>query len=250
MAPDMGERAGPSRSAPLPAHPPATRDAQAPAGLREPACGTWSDSALVAAVAVQDGDAYTELYRRHYASVAATTKMILGAGPACDDVVTGVFLAVWIAPQRFDARRGSLLSYLRMSARGRSIDLLRAESSRKRREQDELQTRAPRAPDASSDVLAFETSAELRRAVDVLPDAEREAIRLAYFGEMSYRTVALVLDEPEGTVKSRIRSALRHLREDARLRLDCDGRDDARGSVCRRGGEPAGHERNWGPGCT
>ena len=185
-----------------------------------PSCEAWTDAALMAAVALRDGDAYPELYRRHVASVMAATRMILGSGSECDDVVTSVFLTLWMSPERFDPDRGSLLSYLRMSARGRSIDLLRAETSRRRREQGTLHALRTPSPDTDAALLAFEASAELRRAVAALPAGEREAIRLAYFGEMSYQSVGLFLNEPEGTVKPRIRSGLQRLRTSGALGLD------------------------------
>lgn len=178
-----------------------------------PPCAKWSDGELMAAVSRRDEVAYSELYRRHVVSVAATTRMVLGQGPQGDDVVAGVFLGLWVAPDRFDASRGTLLGYLRMAARGRSIDLLRSEMSRKRREQHERDPGEGATPDFDAALLALETSEELHRAVAQLPPAEREAVRLAYFSGMSYRAVARHLGEPEGTVKSRIRSGLQHLRD-------------------------------------
>jgi RNA polymerase sigma-70 factor (ECF subfamily) len=138
--------------------------------------------------------------------------MVLGSRADCDDVVAEVFVRLWTSPGQFDPDRGSLLGFLRLRAKGRSIDILRCESNRKRREDNDAYSDNLPGPDVESTVIAAEAAAELARAIAALPASEQEAIRLAYFGGMSYRAVALHLEEPEGTVKSRIRVGLQHLR--------------------------------------
>jgi RNA polymerase sigma-70 factor (ECF subfamily) len=182
-----------------------------PRSKDEPECGDWSDAALVAAIAGKSEDAYTELYRRHRASVAAVTRMILADGPRCEEVVDDVFVDVWLSPEVFDAARGSLLSFLRLKARCRSIDVLRSERSRTRREERDSFAERATTPEVDAAALATERADELRQAVASLPAGEREAIRLAFFGGMSYRAVAVELNLAEGTVKSRIRKGLRRL---------------------------------------
>ena len=174
-------------------------------------CREWSDDALMAAVARHHTDAYAELYRRHWASVAATVRTVLGNGAECDDVVADVFVGIWMSPT-FDTARGSLLGFLRLRAKCHSIDVVRAETSRKRREQGGLSAERDPGEDVDSAFLAVETAAALRRAVGLLPAAERQAIQLAFYDGMSYRAVALHLNLPQGTVKSRIRRGLQRLR--------------------------------------
>jgi RNA polymerase sigma-70 factor (ECF subfamily) len=176
-------------------------------------CST--DGELASAILRRDTGAYEELYRRHAGSVRAAARLILGNRPECDDVVADVFVGLWTSPGLFDPTRGSLLGFLRLRAKGRSIDLLRSESSRRRRELHVHAAASP-APAADSSVLADESTAQLWLALGSLAAPEQEAIRLAYFGRMSYREVAVLLREPEGTVKSRIRQGLLHLR----LRLE------------------------------
>lgn len=175
-------------------------------------CGDWTDQQLVFAASESRDAAFAELFRRHSASVAAVARMFLGAANSgCDDVVAEVFAALWWAPERFDPDRGSLLGFLRVRARGRSIDLLRSESRRHRRERNnESNGTMHSAIDAQ--LIAAETRQDLLQAVSRLPETERAPIELAYFASMSYRAVACQLDLPEGTVKSRIRSGLQHLR--------------------------------------
>jgi RNA polymerase sigma-70 factor, ECF subfamily len=141
--------------------------------------------------------------------------MLLGSRADCDDVVAEVFVGLWTSPGKFDPDRGSLLGFLRLRAKGRSIDILRSESSRKRREDNDAYSDSPPGPEVDSTMIAAEAATELARAIAALPASEQEAIRLAYFGDMSYRAVARYLEEPEGTVKSRIRVGLQHLRSRA-----------------------------------
>jgi len=189
---------------------------------RDLAYEEWTDAALTAAIAGHDGRTYEELYRRHSRSVLAVARMILGNLPDCEDIVAEIFVGLWLLPGQYDPERGSLLSFLRMKARNRSIDLLRSSTARRRRELGELSTRRDVAPDVESAVLAREDVARLRRAVGLLPEIERESILLAYFAGMSYRAVALHLDLPEGTVKSRIRAGLRRLSMDCGAQLGCE----------------------------
>jgi len=175
-------------------------------------CASWSDKQLVFAAPEFRDVAFAELFRRHSASVGAVAKMVLGGNSGSDDVVAEVFAGLWFAPDKFDPARGSLLGFLRLRARGRSIDVLRSESSRQRREQHNEAVRTS-SPAIDVQLVAVEAGDTLRHAVSRLPEGERTAIELAYFGGMTYREVACQLDLPEGTVKSRIRSGLHRLRE-------------------------------------
>ncbi len=171
------------------------------------------DSALVSSLVLNDEAAFTELFRRHARSISAAARLILGNSTLCDDVAAEVFLALWLAPQAFDPNRGSLLGYLRMKAKGKSIDILRSETARARREYAETSERRE-LRDFDLDMMADESSIEVLKAIASLPSLEREPIELAFQQGMTYRTVAAYLRIPEGTVKSRIRAGLRHLRED------------------------------------
>ena len=123
-----------------------------------------------------------------------------------------MFVRTWRAPERFDAERGTMRAFLLAQVHGRAVDLLRAESARRAREEREA-LRSPRAEiDLEREIMQLTEAEAVRRALASLADGEREAIELAYFGGHTYREVAVMLEQPEGTVKSRIRAGLLRLR--------------------------------------
>ena len=103
-------------------------------------------------------------------------------------------------------------SFLLAQVHGRSVDLLRAETARRAREERDAFRSPTVDDDLEREVLDLTEAEAVRRALATLSDGEREAIELAYFGGHTYREVAVLLEQPEGTVKSRIRSGLLRLR--------------------------------------
>jgi RNA polymerase sigma-70 factor, ECF subfamily len=173
---------------------------------------TASDAALVVAIADQRQCALDEAYRRHAGAVLGLARRFVDDQAQAEEIVQEVFLRLWNDAGRYEPERGALRSFLLAHAHGRSIDLMRSEGARRRREEREARSSAR--PDYHLDlaVLDLATTECIRAALQRLPSGERGAIELAYFGEHSYREVAIRLDVPEGTVKSRIRSGLRRLR--------------------------------------
>jgi len=171
-----------------------------------------SDAALVVAIGRWREDALAEAFRRHAGAVHALARRVLRDGPTSEEVVQEVFLRLWRAPDRYDPARGSLRSYLLAQAHGRAVDLLRSDSARRRREEREALQSAEAGYDLEREIWDLAITDHLQRAVDTLPLDERQAIELAYFGGHTYREVAVMLSQPEGTVKSRIRSGLKRLR--------------------------------------
>jgi RNA polymerase sigma-70 factor, ECF subfamily len=173
-----------------------------------------SDAALVVAIGRWRQDALAEAYRRHAGAAFALARRLLNDRELAEEVLQEVFLRLWNQPERFDPERGSLRSYLLAHVHGRSVDLVRSESSRRRREEREARETAEHGVDIEREVLDLTLAEQVKEVVAGLPSDERKAIELAYFGGHTYRQVAVMLDQPEGTVKSRIRSGLRRLRED------------------------------------
>jgi|SRR6185437_262629 len=171
-----------------------------------------SDGQLVVAVGRYRQDALAEVYRRHGAAVYALAGRVLGDPAEAEDVTQEVFLRLWDQPDRFDPDRGNLRSYLLAQSHSRAVDLIRSRSARSRREQQDARSTATAGYDLEREVWDLALAEQVTRAVAGLPDDERQAIQLAYFGGHTYREVADLLRQPEGTVKSRIRLGLRRMR--------------------------------------
>lgn len=171
-----------------------------------------SDAGLVMAIARWRSDALAEAYRRHGGAVFALARRVTGDRTIGEEVVQEVFLRLWNQPDKFDPGRGSLRSYLLAQTHGRAVDILRSEGSRRRREENEARMAAEDGYDIDREVWDLALADQVREVMAGLPEDERKAIELAYFGGHSYRQVATMLDQPEGTVKSRIRAGLKRMR--------------------------------------
>ena len=166
------------------------------------------DAALVARVADGDRAALERLFDHYAGAVKSVAVRVLRDEGLAEDVVQDTFVQFWKAPERYQPDRGSLRTFLVTLAHRRAVDIVRSEVARTRREQQ------PPDPDHFSvedEVWSRSLSETVRNALDELAEGEREAIALAYFRGLSYVEVARSLGEPEGTVKSRIRSGMKKL---------------------------------------
>jgi RNA polymerase sigma-70 factor (ECF subfamily) len=173
-----------------------------------------SDAALVVAIGRWREDALAEVYRRHAGASYALARRLLNDRELAEEVLQEVFLRLWNTPERFDSERGSLRAYLLAQTHGRAVDLLRSETARRRREERDAREAPEFGDDIERQVVDMTVAERMKEVVATLPAEERKAIELAYFGGHTYRQVAVLLETPEGTVKSRIRSGLRRLRTD------------------------------------
>ncbi len=170
-----------------------------------------SDTELVGAIARGAHDALHEAYLRHGAQVHALARRVCSLSHA-DEVTQEVFLRLWQKPDRFEPGRGSLRTFLLTDAHSRAVDLVRSNTARKARESAEFLRRTTAGMDAEDTALARLAADDVWRLLSALDDGQRAAIVLAYFGGYTYREVADLLEQPEGTVKSRIRNGLARLR--------------------------------------
>jgi RNA polymerase sigma-70 factor (ECF subfamily) len=172
-----------------------------------------SDARLVTSIARYSEVALAEVYRRHGRAVYGLARRVLQDAAEAEDVTQEVFLRLWREPDRFDPERGTLRSFLLAHAHGRSVDVVRSSSSRRAREVREAARTARAEYDMEHEAWDLALADQVATAMGELTADERRAIELAYFEGCTYREVAQVLDQPEGTVKSRIRSGMRRLRD-------------------------------------
>jgi RNA polymerase sigma-70 factor, ECF subfamily len=170
-----------------------------------------SDEALVALVARADEEALAELYDR-FGRVAYGLALRIVRDPAlAEDAVQEGFLAVWRSAARFVAERAKASTWILTLTHRRAVDLVRKEQPRRAEPLDV-------APHESGDDTQEEAWLRLRRArvqeaLKQLPDKQREAIELAYYGGFTQSELADRLGEPVGTIKSRMFSGLSNLRD-------------------------------------
>jgi RNA polymerase sigma-70 factor, ECF subfamily len=131
-----------------------------------------------------------------------------------EEVTQEVYLDVWRHSARFDAQRGSAMSWLMTIAHRTAVDRVRASEASRRRDDAHATTHQ----DVEFDTTAESAQASLeaqrvRRALTTLTDAQRSAVELAYLGGYTHTEVARLLDLPLGTAKTRIRDGLIRLRD-------------------------------------
>ncbi len=171
-----------------------------------------SDANLVVAVGRWRQQALAEIYRRHGGAVHGLARRVILSDPPAEEITQEVFLDLWNHPEKFDAQRGTLRAFLLARTHGKSVDFVRSEMARKKREERTARETANAGYDVSHQVWDMAVAEQVQAALGALPDEMRLPIELAYFGGHTYREVAVMLQEPEGTVKSRIRSGLGRLR--------------------------------------
>jgi RNA polymerase sigma-70 factor (ECF subfamily) len=167
---------------------------------------------------LSDPATFARIYDEHARGVYAAAFRIVGSAAQAQDVTQDVFLKVWRRPRAFDARRGELGSYLRLMARSRALDLWR-EGQAAGRASDRLKLAVATSEGRVEDrpAAAAERAGEratVREALRHLPDAQREALVLAYWGGLTADQIAQRAHVPLGTAKSRIRLGLAKLREE------------------------------------
>ena len=171
-----------------------------------------TDAELMGRLVAGDAQALAAVYGRHGARVLAVANAVLRDRAAAEDVCQDVFVRLSGQPQRFDVGRASLATYLAVVAHGRALDRLRSDQARARREEQQARFAPSTSRDIGDQAVASSMASQVWMAVSALPVHEAEAVRLAYFCDTTYSEVAHILELPEGTVKSRIRSGLRRLR--------------------------------------
>ena len=169
------------------------------------------DAVLVRRVDGGDTEALRALYERYGGIVFGMSFRVLGDRQAAEECTQDVFVSVWRTARTYEPRRAQVSTWLLTIARNRAIDATRRRAARPLDLHEEIWSK-DEAPDAADLVAASDEAIRVAAAMAELPDAQREALSLAYFEGLSHTEIAERLRLPIGTVKGRIRLALDRLR--------------------------------------
>jgi len=179
--------------------------------------GSDEELALLARLKKRDESALRLMVEAYGPAVFGLALRRLNDRMLADEVAQDVFVALWERPERFEAERGNLRSYLFRITRNKAVDAIRREQSsrdKRNRLQENLVVEASgrdsNAPDPAATVDRREVLVSL---LSELTEVQQEIIVLVYFGGRTCHEAALELDIPEGTAKSRLRDALINLRK-------------------------------------
>jgi RNA polymerase sigma-70 factor (ECF subfamily) len=171
-----------------------------------------SDEALVALVARSDEIALAELYDRYGRVAYGLALRTLRDPGLAEDAVQDAFTAVWRSAARFVPERAKASTWILTLVHRRAVDLVRREQRRRTEELDEGRETGQERSSEESVWLRLERE-RVQAALKLLPDAQREAIELAYYGGFTQSELADRLGQPIGTIKSRMFAGLARLRE-------------------------------------
>lgn len=199
------------RAQPGPATLPAARTRPVEQRVAAPAAEP-TDEELLHGLRERDMHALEVLYDRHSRLAYGLAYRILHDTSAAEDVVQEAFLSLWRQAASFDARRGSVRTWLLSIVHHRAIDWLRSRANGRSDVQLDLVERNLYAPDTWQTVAANVERERIRRALAALPAEQQRTVELAYFGGYSQPEIAAAMGVPLSTVKGRMRMAMQKLR--------------------------------------
>ncbi len=170
-----------------------------------------SDEALVALVARGEESAVAELYDRFAGVAYGLALRVLRDASLAEDAVQEAFVAMWRSAGRFAPERAKASTWLLTLVHRRAVDLVRRAERRRAEPLDQLEERGSEATDDAV-WLRLERD-RVQQALRTLPDSQREALELAYYGGFTQSELADRLGQPIGTIKSRMFAGLARLRE-------------------------------------
>ncbi|MBI4220951.1 MAG: sigma-70 family RNA polymerase sigma factor [Chloroflexi bacterium] len=176
---------------------------------------TLTDEALLALIASSDKNALAALYDRYGRRVFALAARMLGDPQSSEEVTQDVFLSVWRRVSSYKAGKGRFTTWLFSIAHNRTIDELRRRRRERHRENPNIEDHADLPSEAippPEAVVARSESAMVLEALQSLPPEQRSVIEMSYFGGFTQVEIAEQTGQPLGTVKTRMRLALKKLR--------------------------------------
>ena len=176
------------------------------------------DPTLLARVVKGDQQAFSQLYDYSSTLLFTLAVRMLGNREEAAELLQDVYLEVWRKVSRYDVGRGTPIAWLITLTKSRAIDRLRARASRGYRATNSLEGgMATQVADPAPSPLETQADQELRTAIGAavagLPQSQQQAIELAYYEGLSHTEIATRLNQPLGTVKTRIKLGMSKLRE-------------------------------------
>jgi RNA polymerase sigma-70 factor (ECF subfamily) len=183
----------------------------------EPLYRELDDEELMQRLVLRDLTAFRTLYARYSSLVYSAALRVVRDTQIAEDMVQEIFLRLWRKPESYTATRGKFATWLTSVTRNRAVDEVRARGRRYRHEtaSPEEQERELPGPDTDDPALTAELSDQRRlilTALSKLPPEQPQTIELAYFGGLTQQEISERLDQPLGTVKTRIRLGMQKLR--------------------------------------
>ena len=178
---------------------------------------------LLKKVAAGDQTAFSQMYDQSSSVLFSLTLRILGDKDEAAELLQEVYMEIWRHANRFNEGRGSPLAWMVILTRSRAIDRLRSRQWKSRGSTDSIDESTPEVAFTSgNDPLEFSAQRELRKHVEgamgELPEEQRQSLELAFYGGLSHREIADQLHEPVGTIKTRIRLAMKKLKSTLQTR--------------------------------
>jgi RNA polymerase sigma-70 factor (ECF subfamily) len=176
------------------------------------------DESLLRLIAFAKTAALAEFYDRYSRLVYSLAMFILNDGESAEEVTQDVFMRIWEKAETYRSEQAKVSTWLTSITRNRAIDILRRQRARPEGHRVGLGEEAFEAmvaadlPEPEEAVVEILQARKVRVAISTLPQDQRRALALAYFGGYSHTEIAAVLGEPLGTVKTRIRMAMQKLR--------------------------------------
>jgi RNA polymerase sigma-70 factor, ECF subfamily len=168
---------------------------------------------LVQSIAAGDQLALHALYEMSHRIVFTLIMRITANRETTEELTVDVFHDIWRRASGYDPANGTVLGWIMNQARSRAIDRLRFENRKKRTRADDLELPAEATPDPRDVLETRERAETLRAALATLTPEERKAIETTFFAGFTHAEAAARLNQPLGTIKTRIRSALHKLRQ-------------------------------------
>lgn len=178
---------------------------------------TLDDTELITAIACAQPDALSELYDRYHRLVFSLALNVVVDHATAEEITLDVFTRIWEKAETYRADRAKVTTWLLSMARHRAIDALRHQQARPERESMSwTDVAVPADPALNSPENVVEMALQrdrVRAAITQLPAEQKEALALAYFRGYSHSQIAEILQQPLGTIKTRLRSAMQRLRQ-------------------------------------